>query len=428
VEYRPSVPAYWDVDNLAGDVRQAFDICNGCRICHNLCPSFPELFRIVEGYGDDATQVTVDEMNRVAELCFQCKICFMKCPYTPPHRFDLDFPRLMLRAKAVRTRREGLSAADRFLGDPESSGALGSRWAPMSNWANRAPVFRRWLERRVGVDRRRRLPRFARVRFSRWARTRAAAPRPDVVIFSTCTVEYHEPGLGQAAVAVLEHQGLTVAVPEGQRCCGMPALDGGDLEGAVERARQNLKVLAPYAEQGIPIVVLQPTCSYVLREEYPRLVEGAVAETVAALSTDVTDFLHDLLRRGSLKQDFVRSGGPVLYHVACHARVRGGGPRGRKVLEAIPGTTVTAVEQCSGIDGTWGLKAAYYDASQAVAARLTEAVRAHPDHAVCSDCRLAALQIDEAAGRPTRHPVEMLAEAYGIAPGATTARGGGSDA
>jgi glycerol-3-phosphate dehydrogenase subunit C len=417
VEYRPSRPAYWDEAALAEDMRRAFDICNGCRLCYNLCPSFPELFRFVEGHEDDARRLTQAELDRVADLCYQCKLCFVKCPYTPPHQFDLDFPRLMLRSKAVRARKAGLSRADRFLGSPERTGQIGTSLPGLTNWATRSPALRAVMERVLGVDRRRRLPRYAHVRFSRWARSRGAVADPDVVVFSTCTVEYNEPGLGRDAIKVLEHQGLRVAVPEGQQCCGMPALDGGDVNGAVARARANVAVLAEHARAGKPIVALQPTCAYVLKTEYPMLLDGdEAAAAVAAKTVDVTDFLAEMARTNQLKTDFTRPLGAVTYHVSCHTRALGGGGRGRDLLARIPGTRVMMVEQCAGIDGTWGLKAQWYDASQKVAAKLTRTFRDRHDTEPCSDCKLAGLQIAEAAGRPPAHPIELLARAYGFLP------------
>lgn len=415
MEYRPSQPVYWSESALAADMKKAFDVCNGCRLCYNLCPSFPALFKFVEGHDDDTDLLSQSELDHVADLCFQCKICFLKCPYTPPHRFDLDFPRLMLRSKAIRAKRRGLSRTDRFLGNPEGSGRLGT-WLPgLANWANATPALRKGLEQMLGIDRRRRLPRYARVRFSRWASTSVdPKPRPDVVLFSTCTVEYNDPELGQAAVRVLEHQGLTVAVPQGQRCCGMPALDGGDVEGAQERARANLAILAEYVEQGAKVVVLQPTCAYVLKSEYPLLVDGEVSRKVADHTVDVTDFLSALAREGRLKQDFRNEIGPVTYHVSCHTRALGGVGHGRDLLQKIPGTTVTMVEQCAGIDGTWGLKAAYFDESQKVAAKLTRAFQQRASEQACSDCKLAGLQIQVGAGREPSHPVELLARAYGL--------------
>ncbi|MCL8207865.1 MAG: ferredoxin [Actinomycetia bacterium] len=431
MEYRPGRPAYWDETALAEDMKRAFDICNGCRLCYNLCPSFPELFRFVEGHDDDASRLTAAELDRVADLCYQCKLCYVKCPYTPPHHFDLDFPRLMLRSKAVRAKKAGLSRSDRFLGDPDRTGRLGTLLPALTNWATTAPAVRGVMERVVGVDRRRRLPRYARVRFSRWAGARPPARDPDVVVFSTCTVEYNEPGLGRDAVRVLEHQGFTVTVPTGQQCCGMPALDGGDMAGAVARARANVARLADYARAGKPIVALQPTCAYVLKTEYPLLLDDdEAAAAVAAATVDVTDFLADLARSGRLKTDFVRSLGPVTYHVSCHTRALGGGGRGRDLLARVPGTRVMMVEQCAGIDGTWGLKAEWYDTSQEVAAKLTRTFQQRRETEPCSDCKLAGLQIAEAAGRAPAHPVELLARAYGLDDGAATAAGGrgGTDA
>jgi len=415
MEYRTTVADYWDEARLDQDLKKAFDVCNGCRLCHDLCPSFPALFRFVEGVDDDVERLTRDQMETVAEECFQCKICALKCPYTPPHRFDLDFPRLMLRTKAQQVKRQGLAAEDRFLGDPDRSGTWGTSLARLANWSTRQPGLRRLLERQAGIDRRRRLPPYAARRFSRRVARRAVPSHPDVVVFATCSTEYNYPDLGDAAVRVLEHQGLSVAIPAGQRCCGMPALDGGDVSGAQARARSNLALLAPLVQQGARVVALQPTCAYVLRQEYPLLVEGEVAQQVADAVVDVTDFLADLSQRGQLRDDFVRELGPITYHVSCHTRMAGGGARGARLLSQVPGTSVTPREACAGIDGTWGLKARHFDAAQQVAARLMAGLAERPGDLVCSDCKLAGLQIG-VAGREPLHPVEALDRAYGLSP------------
>ena len=414
MEYRLTAREYWDTEALDRDLKQAFDICNGCRLCHDLCPSFPALFRFVEGVDDEVEQLTRSQMEDVAEECFQCKICALKCPYTPPHRFDLDFPRLMLRTKAQRVRRVGLSAEDRLLGNPERSGGWGTALHPLANWAVARPRLRSLLAGRTGIDPRRHLPPYTSRRFSRRVAGRSTPAAADVVLFATCTTEYNYPALGEAAIRVLEHQGLSVATLAGERCCGMPALDGGDVAGAQARARANLAVLAPHVARGARVVALQPTCAYVLKREYPLMVDGAVARDVAAAVVDVTELLAELVQQGKLADDFQHVVGPVTYHVSCHTRAEGGGARGRRVLSKIPGTTVTVAEACAGIDGTWGLKARHYDAAQQVAARLMSALAERPDDLPCSDCKLAGLQIEETTGRPPSHPVEVLARAYGL--------------
>lgn len=419
MEYNPHREQYWDETALAQDMQQAFDICNGCRLCYNLCPSFPALFQIVEGYDDDASRVNQEDMDRVADLCFQCKLCYMKCPYIPPHRFDLDFPRLMLRSRAIRAKKHGIGRADRFLGNPEKVGRMG-QWAPgLANWSVKNAGLRRVMERIYGIDHRRHLPRFAAVRFSDWVKRHARSPMPpledvDVVLFSTCTVEYHEPGIGQAALEVLRHNGIRAVVPSGQVCCGMPALDGGDMEGALSRARINVELLAPYARAGKTILALQPTCALLLKQDYPTLVDGEDARLVAEKTRDLTEYLAGLMRRGKLKKEFRESPGAVTYHLSCHTKAQGLKRAGKDLLQAIDGCEVDVVERCAGIDGTWGLKAEFYDEAQKVSAKLTERFQEHHAETACGDCALAGLQIETAVDRSPVHPVEILARSYGL--------------
>lgn len=417
MEYNPRNEKYWDESALKDDMQFAFDVCNGCRLCHNLCPSFPVLFEAVEGHDDDVAQLTDSEMNRVADLCYQCKLCYVKCPYVPPHRFDLDFPRLMLRSKAIRTKKHGMSKSDRFLGDPERTGKMGGSIPSLANWANKNPSLRKVMERVLGIDHRRHLPSFAPVRFSEWARKRHEKQdldSVDVAFFSTCTVEYHEPGIGQAALEVLRHNEIRAVVPENQRCCGMPALDGGDVAGATERARQNVALLAPYVKAGKPIVALQPTCAYVLKREYPLLLGTEEAEAVSRATVDVTEYLAGRMKKGSLKKDFRSSPGEVTYHLSCHSKAQGLTRAAKDLLTGIDGTTVNVIERCAGIDGTWGLKAEFYDESQKVAAKLTEGFRKAHDRTACSDCALAGLQIETVTDQPPVHPVQILWDAYGL--------------
>ncbi len=415
MDYNPRESQYWDESRLVSDMKLAFDVCNGCRLCHNLCPSFPVLFEAVESHDDVVEALAVEEMAHVADLCYQCKLCFLKCPYVPPHRFDLDFPRLMLRSKAIRTRQHGMSRSDKFLGDPERSGRLGTSMPSLANWSLTQPFVRKQMEKRMGIDHRRHLPKFASMRFSQWAKKhQSTTASVDVAVFTTCTVEYHAAGIGQAALKVLGHNGITAAVPPDLRCCGMPALDGGDIDGATERAAQNVTKLVDYAKAGKKILVLQPTCAFVLKHEYPVLLGTEEAKQVAAATLDITEYLAGLMKAGKLKREFRSSPQTVTYHLSCHSKAQGLKKTAADLLSGIEGTTVNVVDRCAGIDGTWGLKAEYYDESQKVAKKLTEAFHSAHDTAACSDCALAGLQIETVTDRPPRHPVQILWEAYGL--------------
>jgi Fe-S oxidoreductase len=413
---------FWDAGQADAELRRVYDICGGCRRCLPLCPSFKVLFdRLdVEAVDGDVEKLPAADVKEVVDLCYQCKLCFNHCPYTPPHRWAVDFPRLMLRARAVEARQHGVSRQDRLLGNTELVGRLGSVTAPVSNWLNELGVHRAFMEKVVGIHRDRNLPRFHRRTFSAWFRKRtrpapAAAPARKVALFTTCSVEYNNPEVGRATVAVLERNGIDVSLPE-QRCCGMPYLDGGAVEEARRLIRDNVRTLAAAAREGREIVTPGPTCSYMLKREYPWLEPSDDARLVAGQTRDLFEYLARLNAEGALDTGFTRPGGPVTYHVPCHLRAQNIGTRSADVLRAIPGTEVTVVERCSAVDGTWGFKQQYYELSLKVARPLFEAIGAAGAPTVATDCPLAALQIARGTGTTPRHPIQVLADAYGIEP------------
>jgi Fe-S oxidoreductase len=416
-------PEFWDPAALAGELRRVFDVCAGCRRCLPLCPSFKVMFdRLdVEAVDGDVDKLPAADLQHVVDLCYQCKLCYNHCPYTPPHRWAVDFPRLMLRARAVQGRRVGVSRQDRMLGNTELIGRLGSLTVPVSNWLNELAVHRAFMESVVGIHRRRRLPPFQRPTFSAWFRAR---PRPGpgvarasgarrVALFATCTVEYHAAAIGRAAVRVLEHNGVDVSVPT-QRCCGMPYLDGGAMDECRALVRDNVRTLAAAVRDGRQIVSPGPTCSYMLKREYPWLADSEDAQVVAGATRDLFEYLAGLHAEGALDTRFPRPIGAVTYHVPCHLRAQNIGTRSADVLRMIPGATVSVVERCSAVDGTWGFKKEYFELSLAVAKPLFDAVREAAAPTVATDCPLAALQIEQGTGVAPRHPIQVLARAYGL--------------
>jgi Fe-S oxidoreductase len=387
----------------------------------------------VDAVDGDVEKLPAADLKEVVDLCYQCKLCFNHCPYTPPHRWAVDFPRLMLRARAAEARAHGVSLQDRLLGNTELVGRLGSLTAPLSNWANELSAHRALVQAVVGIHKDRNLPRFHRQTFSAWFRSRAraavvpadstppaaragAGPPARVALFATCTVEYNAPAIGRAAVRVLERNGVDVSLPE-QRCCGMPYLDGGAVDQCRALIRDNVRTLAQAVREGREIVSPGPTCSYMLKQEYPWLDGTEDARLVAANTRDLFEYLSRRHAEGALDTAFARPIGPVTYHVPCHLRAQNLGTRSADVLRLVPGTTVDVVERCSAVDGTWGFKKQYYELSLGVAKPLFDAVtRGAP--VTATDCPLAALQIEQGTGRRARHPIQVLAEAYGLEDGA----------
>ena len=412
-------PEFWELGAVDKELRRVYDICGGCRRCLPLCPSFRVLFDRLdaEPVDGDIDKLPAKDVKEVVDLCYQCKLCFNHCPYTPPHRWEVDFPRLMLRARAAQARQTGVTIQDRMLGNADLVGKLGTLAAPLSNWLSELSVHRAFMQAVAGIHKQRNLPRFARPTFSSWFKSRrrpsGSAPTPSrkVALFATCSVEYYQTSTGRAAVNVLERNRVDVSLPE-QRCCGMPYLDGGAVDQAKALIRDNVASLAAAVREGREIVVPGPTCSYMLKQEYPWLDGSADAKLVAANTRDIFEYLAKLHAAGELDTKFAKPVGAVTYHVPCHLRAQNIGHKSADVLGAIPGTTVDVVEKCSAVDGTWGFKTEYYELSMKLAKPLFDAVTTGAPVAA-TDCPLAALQIAQGTGRKPKHPVEILAAAYG---------------
>jgi glycerol-3-phosphate dehydrogenase subunit C len=419
VGFDPRDPAFFDVAAVEKELARVTEICDGCRRCHRLCPSFDFMLERVDEHEGDVSKVATADYRRIVDLCWQCKLCFNHCPYTPPHRFDIDFPRLMLRAKAARAKAEGVTRQDRFLGDIDRNGPRAAAVAPLVNAANRFGPHRVLLEAAFGVHRDRNLPRFHHKTFARWFRERAPRPQPpapsrQVALFFSCSVNYNEPQVGRDAVAVLEKNGCRVTCPE-QVCCGMPYLDGGDVASATANAVKNLAVLAPAVAAGASVVVPQPTCSYVLKHEYPLLAPGPQAAAVAAATRDVFEYLAQRKAEGTLDTTFPgRAPGKVAYQVPCHLRAQNMGPKTRDVLQLVPGTRVSVIERCTAMDGTWAMKKEFYPISLKYAQKAAFEMEAAEPDVFATDCTLSALQIEAVRGQKPAHPLGLLREAYGL--------------
>ena len=415
----PSDPAFWSATEFQKDITKIFDVCNGCRRCFSLCPSFDFMFERLDtdAVDGDAEKLTSGDTDHILDLCYQCKLCYNHCPYTPPHRFDIDFPRQMLRGKAQQAKTRGIKLQDRVIGSVHLVGQVGSMTAAIANPTNKLAPVRLAIEKVAGVHRKRNLPQFAGRTFQSWAKKKRPGPlekKGKVALFYTCTVNYYMPEIAKAAVAVLEHNGLEVIVPP-QKCCSMPILDYGDIDGSKKWARQNVDNFAQVVAEGAPILALGPTCSYVLKHDYPYLL-GEEGDGVGDATLDICEYLMRLHGDGELDTEFSQSFGKIAYHLPCHLKSQNIGFKSRDLLRLIPDTEITMVDRCSGMDGGWGMKRDYYELSLKVARKMFNDIEEAEADMLVTDCPLAGVQIEEGTQRRPLHPVQVLAMAYGLNP------------
>ncbi len=424
--YDPNHPNYFDESDLRQELERVYDACHGCRVCFNLCPSFPTLFDLIDERNGAVHELTPQEQDRVVDECYQCKLCYVKCPYVPPHEWNLDFPRLMMRAHAIRHELPGHSiverVTDQFLGRTDLLGRLSTAAAPIVNSITGTPgtLARKVMQATVGIHAERLLPPYARVRFSTWFKRRKGrtivAPVASASIFPTCFVEYMEPQIGKEVVAVYEHNKIACSLPEGTKCCGAPWLHSGDVKEFERSARQNVAALAKEVKAGREIIVAQPTCAYVIKRDYPIYAPGPDADLVAAHTYDAAEFLIEGHRSGTRQLDTDFPGErveSVAYHLACHLQAQNIGFKGRDLM-ALTGAKITVIDRCSGIDGTWGYRAENYDLARKVARPLVREVTNAKAEAVCGDCHLANTAILQETGITPTNPLGLVARAYGL--------------
>jgi glycerol-3-phosphate dehydrogenase subunit C len=420
--YDPLDPSWFDAGATRAERDRTFHICTDCRVCVKLCPSFRSLFEMIDDLGgsDNAGELSDAQHKRVVDECYQCKLCYVICPYTPDQQQEwrVDFPQLMLRSLTGQAEAGDVSRSAQLLARTDQQGKVATAIAPIVNATAKLRPARVVMEKVTGISRDRLLPTFDRVRFSKWFRRRDArtstGTRGPVALFPTCLVEYQEPAIGKAAVAVFEHNGFTCELPEGQVCCGMPWLDAGDADRFREAAQRNVAALLPAVEAGRSIVVPQPTCAYTIKDEYPAFLGTESVRRVGAATFDASEFLMNAHKSEPLDTNFPgRTYESIVWHAACHYRAQQIGPRSSQLMQ-LTGAKVQMVERCSAIDGTWGLRAENMEMARRVAKPLMEKVRDSDAQLVAGDCQLANVAIEDGSGKRPIHPLQVLARAYGL--------------
>ncbi len=422
-------PEFYDAARVEQELGRIFEICHGCRRCVNLCTAFPRLFDLIdEGPTGELDGVPKERYREVVDQCYLCDMCYMtKCPYVPPHPWNVDFPHVMLRAKAAAFRKDGAKFRDRLLSSTDALGKLATIPVVVQfvNTANRNALARGAMERVLGVHRQRELPEYASGTFRGSARPaadgqpRAGSRAPGkVALFATCYMNYNEPDIGHDLLKVLAHNEVPVRLTAREACCGMPKLELGDLESVDRLKSVNIPVLAALAAEGYALMTPVPSCTLMFKQELPLMYPGdAGVKAVAKAMFDPFEYLVARHKDGLLKTDFKATLGAVSYHIPCHLRVQNMGQKTRELLELVPGTKVHTVERCSGHDGTWGVKVEYFENSMKIGRPVFRQMGEAEPAYVSSDCPIAGRHIVQGMGETKaekRHPITLLRMAYGL--------------
>ncbi len=425
-------PRFWDEADLNQELERVYDICHGCRRCVSLCNAFPVLFDLVDASDTmEIDGVAVADYGKVVDQCYLCDLCYLvKCPYVPPHEWNVDFPHVMLRAKAIKFKKGETKFRDKLITSTDLIGKVASKPIINSlvNIGNKNSLVRNILDSTLGIHKDAQLPRYSRepARVKHGARmfdpagaTEGAAAEVvnRVILFTTCYCNYNEPSIADSLIKVLEHNKVQVDLAAREHCCGMPKLELGDLKSVELLKQRNIPVLFESVQAGNAIIAAVPSCVLMFKQELPLLYpDDEQVLAVAKAFHDPFEYLHKLYKQGMLNTEFEHELGKVSYHVACHQRVQKIGPRTRQILELIPQTTVKSIERCSGHDGTYGVKTETLKFANKIVKPIVRQLQEQEPDYYGSDCPIAGKHIENNldSGQQAMHPIDLLCLAYGI--------------
>lgn len=426
-------PEFYDESKLDAEMRRVFDICHGCRRCFNLCETFPKLFDLIdESESMELDSVDSKDFKGPIDDCTLCDMCFMtKCPYVPPHEFDLDFPHLMLRARAVEFNKSQIPFTERQLTETDRNGMLAGPVAVIVNWSTKTTnrLTRPLMESVTGIDARAELPKFHGKTFVSRAKDTAVevnklAPAygKKAVIYATCFVNYNDPDVGQLTRALLAKNGVETEVVY-PKCCGMPQLEQGNIAQVAKNAKDVALEMKPWIERGYDVIALVPSCTLMLKHEWPLIVpDDGDVKTLSKATFDISDYIVTLAKDYGLQGDLKPLPGGVTVHIACHARAQNKGRKAEELLKLIPDTDVQVIERCSGHGGSWGVMKDHFETALKVGKPVARTAVQQKSAFVVSECPLAATHIAqgmeaiEPSSKPIRTyaPLELLALSCGI--------------
>jgi len=420
-------PSFYDVDDLNRELERVFEICHGCRRCVSLCQAFPTLFDLV----DASTTMEVDgvaksDYPRVVEHCYLCDMCYLsKCPYVPPHEWNVDFPHLMLRAKAAYFQRDNAKSSQKILSSTDAVGKLATLPLVNSlvNVANGSAFFRGILESTLDVHKDAVVPQYVRPTLrkrelnSATQSEKTAQTRGKVALFAGCYINYNQPHIGEDFAAVFRHNNIPVELVPSEVCCGMPKMELGDLQAVAQAKEKNIPVLAKMVDLGYDLMSLVPSCVLMFKQELPLMFpDDEQVLKVQKAFFDPFEYLALRHKENKLNTEFRTALGDIDYQVACHLRVQRIGMKTRDILNLIPNTKVNVIERCSGHDGTYGVRKGSYSFAVKIARPIVKKIEGGNAAYVSSDCPMACAHVSHLAGKSaqSKHPLSLMRIAYGI--------------
>jgi glycerol-3-phosphate dehydrogenase subunit C len=424
-------PDYANPEKLDEEMRRVFDICHGCRRCFNLCDTFPRLFDLIdESATGELDSVKSSDFAGPVDACTLCDLCFMsKCPYVPPHEFDVDFPHLMLRYRALQFQEKKVSPIRQMLANTDMAGKIGTAVPSLANWTTKESnsITRPVMEKTLGIHKEAALPKYQSKTLVRQARDplelnqTAPAYGRKAVIYATCYGNYNNTEIGMATRKVLAHNGIQTEVVY-PRCCGMPMLEQGNIAGVAESARHVANELRPWIDKGYDVIALVPSCALMLKSEWPLILpDDENVRMLSQATRDIAEYLIQVSKDSGLAEGLKPLDEGVTIHMACHARAQNIGQKAVELLQLIPNIDVQVIERCSGHGGAWGVMEENFDIALKVGKPVAQQALKNQNRLVLSECPLAATHIqqgmeklDQNASVHTSHPIEIFAKAYGF--------------
>jgi glycerol-3-phosphate dehydrogenase subunit C len=423
-------PQFTDPIKIDAELRRVFDVCHGCRRCFNLCDTFPRLFDLI----DDSESGELDTVNSndfkpAVDACTLCDMCFMtKCPYVPPHEFDLDFPHLMLRYRAMEFEKGKVGFAHRQITETDRNAKIVSPIAVVINWALRRgnKVTRPLMQAAVGIHKDADLPVFARKSFKKLTPSPVQGKNSrKVVLYATCFVNHNNTKIGEATQAIFSKNGIVTEVVY-PSCCGMPQLEQGDIARVAKNAKKISAELSAWIDKGYDIVALVPSCALMLKFEWPLILPDDENVTRLSKATfDIAEYVVDIAKKEGLVDGLNKLDGSVSLHLACHAKAQNMGPKASEMLRLIPDVKINVIERCSGHGGSWGIMKDNFDTAIKIGRPAARKALESDAKYIVSECPLAREHIiqgvdklDSSGARGAitlaQHPIQILAQAYGI--------------